>query len=354
MRASLQTSSHLTLEHSSFNSGVKQSLNIPMAPNKYSHPWNLSRQPAKENGIKSNLEDSDPDYDIHSPSHRGQISPDLPHHDLASHKSMAQTEKTRRSARARKPMSYLIPAYVPDDDPVETNDVIIPKPTSKNPPPRPTAENEPPVKRLRMHISRDHPLPSPPPLPKIPAQYLQGDCIPPWLMDIPIVKPSPKMNSLSQNSISHQHPHSGPGSHQLSSPSRPTSPSKSTIHPSPQSQPDGVDLSSTTFFEEREQDREKYWARYDYNYSAPHLQPRYYGSQPPSNERWADLDTQNPHAIPESTFTSFVQPLFDVFAPAEPSPADSEASELASRLGKSGKSVPFGYDVGLRVYDSQL
>ncbi|EGG09080.1 uncharacterized protein MELLADRAFT_71292 [Melampsora larici-populina 98AG31] len=47
-----------------------------------------------------------------------------------------------------------------------------------------------------------------------------------------------------------------------------------------------------------------------------------------------------------STPTSFVQPLFDVFASSESKASDSEALALASRLEKS---VSFGYEVGLQV-----
>ncbi|KAH9812379.1 hypothetical protein DFH28DRAFT_978299 [Melampsora americana] len=326
-----------------------------MASNQYLHPLNLNsndRQLAKENGITSTKQDRDPDYVIHSSTHSGQISVNSPHYDLASHKSMAQAEKTRRSARARKPMSYLIPAYLPDDDPVEPSDNHIAKPIPKNPPPHATPENEPQIKRLRMNISRDHPVPLPPPLPTIPSRYLQGDRVPPWLMDATIVKASNLNPTSSPNSTLHHHPHDGPGSHQLSSPSRPTSPSKlMIIHRPSHSLPSLAGSSSTASSEQREEDREKYWARYDYNFSAPHLQPRYYGSSASPSERWVDLDTQNPTAISESTVTSFAHPLFDVFSPPQSTLTDNEALELASRLKKS---VPFGFEVGLQVYASEL
>ncbi|PLW15218.1 hypothetical protein PCANC_13909 [Puccinia coronata f. sp. avenae] len=228
----------------------------------------------------------------------------------------------------------------------------------------------------RLNISRQHRVPTPPPLPSPDLPWARPDTFPAWLLGMAMVKSSPKyMASRKTPETQKTNPLSGQIQPNIStSPIRRaassllgTSPLKSSFEKplSRQSSSYRLDFRhhsigrSLSPEEALDRRREKYWESYEYDSTSPHLQPKYFDKPLPTNEQWADLDIQNAALIPEPQPGPATIHLCEVFAPTildtpHPQPPRSSSHSEAEPSSKSAptqftqqeiiESMPFGFN----------
>lgn len=281
--------------------------------------------------------------------------------------STVQDSSTRRKLRTRTPRSYVLSELAIDDpESVERPNRTLQLEKKSNPSVstiQSPDENQNysafqgsnPSSKLtgRLKISREPRIPTPPPLPSCSTSYLQSDKFPAWLLAHPMVMSSPEYlaQQAQQLAPSRQScsqpptqtsPIRGNRSFFPNSPSKvrssldrhPSSSSFRMMHPSVQG-PNSTD-------EDVAARREQFWEPYEYDNTAPHLQPKYFDKPLPTGEQWADLDIQNARIIPAPVGGSQTAHLFDVFSSNGPESDDEPMNEQVEN--NKTKKVPFGFN----------
>ncbi|KAH9447889.1 hypothetical protein MJO28_011431 [Puccinia striiformis f. sp. tritici] len=201
----------------------------------------------------------------------------------------------------------------------------------------------------RLHISRQHRVSTPPPLPSPHLTYLRPEKFPAWLLGDAMAKSSSKYMSQRAQEVAQSNPFSS--SQQQAIPTSPvrrstssllaTSPVKNNHISNPLSRnstghldlnrrpPIGRSISPEEALDRR---REKFWEHYEYDITSPHLQTRYFDKELPTNEQWSDLDIQNVDIIPDPKPGPPAIHLFEVFAPTIVDPPLPPPSDPLSNL----------------------
>lgn len=296
-------------------------------------------------------------------------------------------ESSARRLRTRAPKSYVLPGLLIDEDELtgtlESNDRRVDRKSNQ---PISNSISSGPLQdhslllgssnhslnkyAARLSVTRQHRVPTPPPLPAPTMSYLPSKNFPAWLLGDALVKSSP--DYLSQLSESR----TGDSSFR---PMQPTSPARgcsSSLHGNSPSKINKLHCSLSRHSSstnrglmrksvgrsispegELESRREMFWEHYEYDSTVPHLQSKYFDKPLPTGEVWSDLDIQNVGIIPEPRQSSPSIHLFEVFAPTSADSTWATSSETdhhqepGSRSSKVASpnpkvdSIPFGFNL---------